>query len=230
VLQIGRSEQLTMAAGTDDRGRLLRNPNHAFDAAHDATDHTAHHGTGHGADRTGRMLPHGSALLASTNNALGLGLERHAKSGNNNHTNCERHLHEQSPPLEICSFDDRRVDLVRAIWRQREANVAAYQQNRSGILRHATAGRSRPGLFRFGGRAVRQQLCRMGSRSFRRPRAWQWLRLSKRTGLDRPAAVSHGPTAAVLDLKKPTQRLLDGKEELKLIIKNPRSPGFVYGL
>jgi hypothetical protein len=120
-----------MAAGTDDRGRLLRNPDHTFDAAHDATDHTAHHGTGRGADRTGRLLPHGSPLLASANNALGLGLDGCAKSGNNDHSYCELDLHEQSPPLEICSFDDRRADLVRSIWRQREANVAAYQQNRS---------------------------------------------------------------------------------------------------
>src|SRR5215467_3809753 len=62
---------------------FLRNSDHAFDAAHHATDHTAHHATNHGADRTGRALTNGDALLASTDDALSLGRERHRNSGNN---------------------------------------------------------------------------------------------------------------------------------------------------
>jgi hypothetical protein len=94
-------------------GRLLRNADHAFDSSHHAADHTAHHGTDHSADRTGRALTYGGALLASTNNALGLGRERHGKSGSNDDGYGELYLHEQTPPLEICGFDDRRMDLIR---------------------------------------------------------------------------------------------------------------------
>jgi hypothetical protein len=91
----------------------LRNSDHAFDSSHNATDYTAHHGTNHSADRTGRALTYGGAMLASTNNALGLGHRRHGKSGSNDDGHGELHLHEQTPPIEICGFDDRRVDLIR---------------------------------------------------------------------------------------------------------------------
>jgi hypothetical protein len=110
----------------------LRNSDHAFDSSHHATNHTAHHGTNHSADRTGRVLTYGGALLASTNNALGLRRKRNCKSGNDNDGHGELHLHEQTPPLEICGFDDRRGDLIPALWRHREANAATIDQNRSG--------------------------------------------------------------------------------------------------
>jgi hypothetical protein len=86
----------------------LRNSNHAFDSSHDAADHTAHHGTNRGADWTGRALTYGDALLASTDNALGLGRERRRNSGDNDHGHDELRLHEQTPPPDICGFDDRR--------------------------------------------------------------------------------------------------------------------------
>lgn len=57
-------------------GSVLRNSDHAFDSSHHATNHTAHHGTNHSADRTGRVLTYGGAVLASTNNALGLRRKR----------------------------------------------------------------------------------------------------------------------------------------------------------
>jgi len=65
------------------RSRLLRNADHAFDAAHDATDNTAHDTPHHGADRAGGLVTDGYALLASADNALGLRSHGRRKSGNN---------------------------------------------------------------------------------------------------------------------------------------------------
>ena len=113
-----------------DRDRLLRNPDHAFDPADDAADHTAHDATDHGADWTGGALAYGHALLASTHNALGLGRKRRRKRGNNDDSHDELRLHEQTPPPDVCGFATDAKDLVLALWRQREANVAANQQNR----------------------------------------------------------------------------------------------------
>jgi hypothetical protein len=78
-----------------DGDRLLRNSDHAFDSSHHAADHTAHHATNDGADRTGGALPNGNALLAPTYNALGLGRKRRRKSGNDDDS-CDE-LHEQAP-------------------------------------------------------------------------------------------------------------------------------------
>ena len=86
------------AAVTGDWDGLLRDSNHAFDAAHDATDNTADDATNHCAHRTGRLLTHGDALLASTNDPLGLGCERRRKNGNNDGHD-ELCLHEQTPLL-----------------------------------------------------------------------------------------------------------------------------------
>jgi hypothetical protein len=88
-----------------DRGRLLRNSDHAFDSAHHTTDHTADHATNDGADRTGGALADGDALLASTNNALGLGRKRRRKSGNDDGSHRELRLHEQTPLPMFCGFD-----------------------------------------------------------------------------------------------------------------------------
>jgi hypothetical protein len=123
------SGQLATAAVADG-DRLLRNSDHTFDPAHDAADHTAHDATNHGADWTGRALADGDALLASTHNALGLGRERRRKCGNNDDSHDELRLHEQTPPPDVCGFATDAKDLVLALWRQREANVAANQQNR----------------------------------------------------------------------------------------------------
>jgi hypothetical protein len=86
----------------------LRNSNHTFDAADYTTDHTTHHSTNDGADRTGRALTDGDALLASTHNALSLRRERRRKSRDNDDSHCELRLHEQTPPLDVCGFDERR--------------------------------------------------------------------------------------------------------------------------
>jgi hypothetical protein len=121
---------LASAAVMDGR-RLLRNPNHAFDPTHDATDHAAHDATNHGTDRPGRALPDGDALLASTHDALGLGRKRRRQRGNNDDGHDELRLHEQTPPPDVCGFSTNgTADLVSPLWRQREANVAANQQNR----------------------------------------------------------------------------------------------------
>src|SRR5260370_26755626 len=99
--------QLAIAAMTD-RGRLLRNSDHAFDSSHHAADHTAHHATNDGADRTGGALPDGDALLASTHNALRLCRERDPTSGNDDHSHHELRLHEQTPlPMFAVSTDRR---------------------------------------------------------------------------------------------------------------------------
>jgi hypothetical protein len=89
-------------AAVMDVDRLLRNSDHAFDSSHNATDHTAHDGTDHSADRTGRALTYGGTMLAPTNNALGLGRRR--KSGNNDDGHGELRLHGQTPPLDVCGF------------------------------------------------------------------------------------------------------------------------------
>ena len=78
---------------------FLRNSDHAFDAAHHATDHTADHATNHGADRTGRALTNGDALLTSTDDALSLSRERHRNSGNNDDGHCKLCFHKQTPLL-----------------------------------------------------------------------------------------------------------------------------------
>ena len=101
------SGQLSIAAVTDG-DRLLRNSDHAFDASHHAADHTAHHATNDGADRTGRALPDGDALLASTHNALGLGPERRRNSGNNDDSHDELRLHEHTPLPMFADSTDRR--------------------------------------------------------------------------------------------------------------------------
>jgi hypothetical protein len=75
----------------------LRNSDHAFDSAHDAADHTAHHATNDGADWTGRALTYSDALLSSTYNALGLGRKRRRKSGNSDDGHDELRLHGQTP-------------------------------------------------------------------------------------------------------------------------------------
>src|SRR5260370_42092413 len=104
------SGQLPTAAVADG-ARLLRNPDHAFDPADDAADHTAHDATDHGADWTGRALAYGHALLASTHNALGLGRKRRRKRGNND-SHDELRLHEQTPlPMSALS-PNHAVDLV----------------------------------------------------------------------------------------------------------------------
>ena len=121
-----RVTTLATAAVTD---RLLRNPDHAFDPADHAADHTAHDATNHGADWTGRALAYGDALLASTHNALGSSRKRRRKRGNDD-SHDELRLHEQTPPPDVCGFETDAKDLVSALWRQREANVAANQQNR----------------------------------------------------------------------------------------------------
>ena len=82
-----------------DRDRFLRNSDHAFDAAYYATDRTADDTANHGADRAGSLLTHGDTLLASTDNPLGLGRERHRKSGNNDNGHGELRLHGQTPLL-----------------------------------------------------------------------------------------------------------------------------------
>ena len=117
-----------------DRGRLLRNPDHAFDPADDAADHTAHDATDHGTDWTGGALAYGHALLTSTHNALGLGRKRRRKRGNNDDSHDELRLHEQTP-LPMFAVRTTTSDLLSVLWRQREANVAANQQNRSGVAR-----------------------------------------------------------------------------------------------
>jgi hypothetical protein len=124
-----RATELATAAVTDG-ARLLRNSDHAFDPAHDAADHTAHDATNHGADRTGGALADGDALLASTHNALGLGRKRRRKRGNNDDSHDELSLHEQTPLPMFAVSPNHAVDLVSPLWRQREANVAANQQNR----------------------------------------------------------------------------------------------------
>jgi hypothetical protein len=83
----------------------LRNSNHALDATHNATDHTADDTTNHGADWTGGALTDGDALLASTHNALRLRRERCRNSGNNDDSHDELRLHEQTPPPDVCGFD-----------------------------------------------------------------------------------------------------------------------------
>jgi hypothetical protein len=83
----------------------LRNSDHAFDPAHDATDHTAHDATNHGAHWTGVPLADGDALLASTHNALCLGRERCRKSGSNDGSHDELRLHEQTPLPMFAVFD-----------------------------------------------------------------------------------------------------------------------------
>jgi len=113
-----------------DRAGLLRNSDHAFDAAHNPTDHTAHYAANHGAHRSRRALAYGDALLASTHNALGLGRERCRKSGNNDGGHCKLCLHERTPLLMSAVSTTDAVDLVPPLWHQREANVAADQQNR----------------------------------------------------------------------------------------------------
>jgi hypothetical protein len=87
-----------------DRTRLLRDSDHAFDPAHYAADHTAHHATDDGADRTGGALANGDALLAPTHNALGLRRKRRRKSGNDD-SHHELRLHEQTPLPMFCGFD-----------------------------------------------------------------------------------------------------------------------------
>jgi hypothetical protein len=87
-----------------DGGRVLRNSDQAFDSSHHAADHTAHHATNDGADRTGGLLADGDTLLASTHNALGLRRKRRRKSGNNDDSHCELRIHEQTPPLDVCGF------------------------------------------------------------------------------------------------------------------------------
>jgi hypothetical protein len=89
-----------VAAARTHRSRLLRNADHAFDAAHNATDDTTHDATHHGADRAGGALTHGHALLASADNALGLRSYGRRKSGNND-GNGELHFHGQSPLFEM---------------------------------------------------------------------------------------------------------------------------------
>lgn len=81
-----------VAAARNRRTRLLRNADHAFDAAHHATDNTAHDATHHGADRAGGALTHGHALLASADNALGLRSYGRRKSGSND-GHYELHFH-----------------------------------------------------------------------------------------------------------------------------------------
>jgi hypothetical protein len=51
---------------------VLRNADHAFDAANDATDNTADNATHHGADGPSMALTYGRALLTSSDNALRL--------------------------------------------------------------------------------------------------------------------------------------------------------------
>jgi hypothetical protein len=51
---------------------VLRNADHAFDAADDATDNTAHDATHHGADRPSMAMTYGRAMLTSSDNALRL--------------------------------------------------------------------------------------------------------------------------------------------------------------
>jgi hypothetical protein len=126
-----------------DRDRLLRNPDHAFDPADDAADHTAHDATDHGTDWTGGALAYGHALLASTHNALGLGRKRRRKRGNNDDSHDELGLHEQTPLPMFAVSPNHAVDLVSPLWRQREANVAANQQNRSGVARVEPPGPAR---------------------------------------------------------------------------------------
>src|SRR5712671_2312477 len=121
--RVAPTGQLASAAVTDRDG-LLRNSNYAFDATHNATDHTAHHPTNDGANRTGGALTDGDALLASTHNALGLRRERRRNSGNNDDSYRELRLHEQTPPPDVCGSTTDAMDLVSPLWRQREANVA----------------------------------------------------------------------------------------------------------
>jgi hypothetical protein len=51
---------------------VLRNADHAFDAANHATDGTADNGSHSGADWAGGAVTHGGALLTSSDNALSL--------------------------------------------------------------------------------------------------------------------------------------------------------------
>ena len=87
---------------------VMRNSQHALNSAHDATGHASDHTTNHSADRTGRALPDGDALLASTHNALGLGPERRRNSGNNDDSHDELRLHEHTPLPMFADSTDRR--------------------------------------------------------------------------------------------------------------------------
>ena len=89
--------QLASAPGTSNGDGFLRNSDHAFDSANDATDRTADDTANHGAYRTSRALAYGDALLASTHNPLGLGRQRRRKNGNNDNGHGELRLHEQTP-------------------------------------------------------------------------------------------------------------------------------------
>jgi hypothetical protein len=51
---------------------VLRNADHAFDAANHATDNTADNTAHNSADRPSGALTYGHALLTSSDNALGL--------------------------------------------------------------------------------------------------------------------------------------------------------------
>jgi hypothetical protein len=119
-----------VAAARTHWSRLLRNADHSFDAAHNATDDTTDDTTDDGADRAGSALTHGHALLASADNALGLRSYGRRKSDNNN-GNGELHFHGQSPLFETCSFRQQTGGCNPTLWREREANAAIDQQNRS---------------------------------------------------------------------------------------------------
>jgi hypothetical protein len=66
------------------RLRRLRNADHAFDAADNATDDAAHDSADHGADRTGSLPTNGCAMPATADDSiLGMrGCDRRYKRGN----------------------------------------------------------------------------------------------------------------------------------------------------
>jgi hypothetical protein len=109
-------------------GRVLRNADHAFDAAHDAPDNATYDATNHAGDRAGGAVTHGVSLLAATDDALGLRNDGRRESSGDDDSHCKLHFHEQSPPLEIRFH---KGILVPSLWLEREANAAINQQTRS---------------------------------------------------------------------------------------------------